>query len=55
VVVGAEVARALSGHLDVMLVKKLRAPGNLEFALGAVSEDNRAYANREEARNIGKM
>ena len=45
VVVAAEVARALGGELDVMLVKKLRAPGNPELALGAVAEDGRAHVN----------
>jgi putative phosphoribosyl transferase len=53
VVVGAEVARALAGDLDVLLVKKLRAPGNPELALGAVSEDGRVYVNREVAGLIG--
>ena len=53
VVVGAEVARALDGDLDVVLVKKLRAPGNPELALGAVSEDGRAYWNREVTGLIG--
>jgi predicted phosphoribosyltransferase len=38
VIVGAEVARALGGDFDVLLVKKLGAPGNPEYALGAVSE-----------------
>jgi len=45
VVVAAEVARALDGDLDVLLVKKLRAPGNPELALGAVSEDGRVHLN----------
>ena len=47
VVVGAEVARALGGDLDVLLVKKLRAPGNPELALGAVSEDGQVYVNTD--------
>lgn len=33
--VGYELARALSAPLDVLLVKKIGAPGNPEFALGA--------------------
>ena len=41
VVVAAEVARALHTDLDVVLVKKLRAPNNPELALGAVGEDGR--------------
>ena len=47
VIVAAEIARALGGDLDVLLVKKLRAPGNPELALGAVSEDGHVYINRE--------
>ncbi|WP_252273366.1 phosphoribosyltransferase [Pseudomonas subflava] len=34
--VGHEVARALNAPLDVLLVRKIGAPGNEEFALGAV-------------------
>ena len=34
----AIVARALEGDLDVVLVRKLAAPGNPEFAVGAVDE-----------------
>ncbi len=35
---GATLARALEGELDVVLVRKLGAPGNPEFAVGAVAE-----------------
>lgn len=38
VVVADEVARALGGELDVVLARKVGAPGNPEFALGAVGE-----------------
>ncbi len=47
VIVAAAIARALGGDLDVLLVKKLRAAGNPELALGAVSEDGQVYINRE--------
>lgn len=47
VVVGAEIARALACDLDVMLVKKLRAPHNPELAIGAVCEEGRPYLNHE--------
>lgn len=36
---GACIAEALGGVLDVVLVRKLGAPGNPELAIGAVSED----------------
>ena len=38
VVVAAEVARALAAPLDVTITRKVGAPGNPEFAIGAVSE-----------------
>ncbi|MDM7324457.1 MAG: phosphoribosyltransferase family protein [Thermus sp.] len=38
VVVSDEVAKGLGGELDVVLVRKVGAPGNPEFALGAVGE-----------------
>lgn len=38
VTMGRIIADALEGDLDVILVRKLRAPGNPEFAVGAVSE-----------------
>jgi predicted phosphoribosyltransferase len=52
VVVGAEVARRLGGDLDVLLIKKLRAPGNPELALGAVTEDGHSYLNEEIMRAV---
>ncbi|RDB42668.1 phosphoribosyltransferase [Halomonas sp. DQ26W] len=36
---GRYLADALEGELDVVLVRKIRAPGSPEFAIGAVSED----------------
>lgn len=53
VVVGAAVARELSCPLDVLLVKKLRAPGNPELAIGAVCEEGRAMVNEEIVRMTG--
>jgi predicted phosphoribosyltransferase len=53
VLVGAAVARALGGELDVVLVKKLRAPGNPELALGAVCEEGRVFLNDEVVRVSG--
>ncbi len=38
VVMGEIIARELDGELDVVLVRKLGAPGNPEYAIGAVSE-----------------
>jgi predicted phosphoribosyltransferase len=40
---GRVVADALGGELDVVLVRKLGAPGNPEFAVGAVDETGWTY------------
>jgi len=40
---GQVIAERLDGELDVVLVKKLRAPGNPEFAIGAVDETGWVY------------
>ncbi|MBK9160375.1 MAG: phosphoribosyltransferase [Nitrosomonadales bacterium] len=37
------IADELGGEIDVVLVRKLRAPANLEFALGAVDETGWTY------------
>lgn len=47
VVIGAVLAAELHGDLDVILARKLRAPGNPELALGAVAESGEVYLNRE--------
>ena len=43
VAMGAEIAKLLGGELDVVLVKKLRAPGSPEFAIGAIDETGWTY------------
>jgi predicted phosphoribosyltransferase len=45
VVTGAVLARELGADLDVVLSRKLRAPGQPELAVGAVTEDGRVYLN----------
>ena len=40
---GAWIAQALNGELDVLLVRKLRAPFQPEVAIGAVDETGLAY------------
>ncbi len=49
VVVAAEVASALQAELDVVLCKKLRAPGNPELAIGAISEGGETCLNADVA------
>jgi predicted phosphoribosyltransferase len=46
VVTGAVLAREMGADLDVVLSRKLRAPGQPELAIGAISEDGRVYLNR---------
>jgi predicted phosphoribosyltransferase len=46
VVIGAVLADELGADLDVVLSRKLRAPGQPELAIGAVSEDGRVNLNR---------
>ncbi|MGA2221690.1 MAG: phosphoribosyltransferase [Verrucomicrobiia bacterium] len=53
VVVGAEIAHKLGCELDVVLVKKLRAPDNPELAFGAIGEDGHSFVNREIAQMVG--
>ena len=46
VVVAAEVARALGLPLDVVVTRKIGAPGNPEYAVGAVDADGVVHAGR---------
>jgi predicted phosphoribosyltransferase len=45
VVTGAFLAEELGADLDVALSRKLRAPGQPELAIGAVTEDGQVYLN----------
>lgn len=53
VVVGYEVARALNLPLDVAITRKLGAPGNPEYAIGAISETGDVQLNDEEIAHFG--
>jgi predicted phosphoribosyltransferase len=53
VVTGAVLARELGAELDIVLSRKLRAPYQPEFAIGAVSEDGRVYLNPHVATELG--
>jgi putative phosphoribosyl transferase len=44
---GKIVADALDGDLDVVLVRKLRAPGNPELAIGSIDETGSVYLDPE--------
>ena len=47
------IARALSAPLDVVAVRKLGAPSNPEFGVGAVVEDGTAVLDQRSARAVG--
>ncbi len=53
VVVGYEIAKALGLSLDVTITRKIGAPGNPEYAIGAVSETGEVQLNREEIAYFG--
>ncbi|MFH1639110.1 MAG: phosphoribosyltransferase family protein [Chloroflexota bacterium] len=46
-VIAREIAHALSARLDIVLSRKLGAPGNPELAIGAVAEDGRLFLHEE--------
>lgn len=53
VVVGYEVAKTLDLPLDIVITRKIGAPGNPEYAIGAVAETGDVQLNQEEVRLFG--
>lgn len=53
VVVGYEIARVLRMPLDVVIVRKIGAPDNPEYALGAVAENGEVLLDHEAIRLYG--
>jgi len=51
--VAAEVARALHAPLDVLVVRKLGAPGQEELAIGAIGEGGVRVLNEQLVRDLG--
>jgi putative phosphoribosyl transferase len=51
--VAAEVARALGAPLDVLVVRKLGAPGQEELAIGAIGEGGARVLNERLVRDLG--
>jgi putative phosphoribosyl transferase len=43
--VAAQVAAALNGELDIVIARKIGAPGNPELAIGAVTSDGTVLLN----------
>jgi len=50
--VAAEVARHLGAELDVVVARKLGAPGHQEFAIGAVTADGGRFLDQEAVRGL---
>ncbi len=55
VIVGAEIARLLDLPLDVVVASKIGAPGNPEYAIGAVDSDGRVTANPEAGYEVSEL
>jgi hypothetical protein len=55
VVIGAVLAQASGADLDVVLSRKLRAPGMPESALGAIGEDGQVYLDRHVEEMFGPL
>lgn len=53
IIVAREIARALDGELDIVLVHKLRTPGHEELAMGSVAEDGKLFLNQEVVGELG--
>lgn len=53
VVVGLEVAKALDADFDVVVPRKIGAPSQPEFALGAVMHDGTLYLNEDSVEMVG--
>ena len=53
VAVGYQLSLALHIPLDVFLTRKIGAPGNPEYAIGAVSETGSHYLNQEAVSSFG--
>jgi putative phosphoribosyl transferase len=52
-VIANEIAQALGWELDIVLSRKIGAPGNPELAIGSVAEDGKLFLNDELAFQTG--
>ena len=53
VVVAGEVARALDAPLDIVVTRKIEAPGEPEYALGAVTQEGEVIMDKQATESIG--
>ncbi|MDP3244502.1 MAG: phosphoribosyltransferase family protein [bacterium] len=54
VVTGYEITKALNLPLDIVVPRKIGAPSNPEYAVGAITETGQAILNEEEIKDIEK-
>jgi len=52
-VVAGEVAKALGAPLDIVVTRKIEAPGEPEYALGAVTQEGDVIMDRQAAESLG--
>ena len=52
-VVASEVAKALGAPLDIVVTRKIEAPGQPEYALGAVTQEGDVIMDRQAAESVG--
>lgn len=53
VVIAAEIADRLGAELDIVLSRKIGAPGNPELAIGAIAEDGRLFLDEYISGRLG--
>jgi putative phosphoribosyl transferase len=53
VVVASEVAKVLGAPLDIVVTRKIEAPGEPEYALGAVTQEGDVIIDRQAAESLG--
>ena len=53
VVVANEVAKGLGAPLDIVVTRKIEAPGEPEYALGAVTQEGDVIMDRQAAESLG--
>jgi predicted phosphoribosyltransferase len=53
VVVASEVAKVLGAPLDIVVTRKIEAPGEPEYALGAVTQEGDVIMDRQAAESLG--
>lgn len=53
IVVAQEIANRLNAELDIVIAHKIGAPGNPEFAIGAVSENGQLFFDENLASRVG--